>query len=50
MRAWVVVWNCCVVDLYSSAVDAEVVKRALETKGCRGATVTEARTVLVSTQ
>ena len=43
MRAWIVIWNCAVVGAYTSAVDAHVVLRALDAKGCRGGTVAEAR-------
>ena len=43
MRAWVVSWNCTVIGCYTSAVDAQVVVRSLETRGCNGSTVTEVR-------
>ena len=43
MRAWVVSWNCTVVGCYTSAVDAEVVVRTLEARGCHGGTVAEVR-------
>ena len=43
MRAWVVTWNCTVVGCYTSAVDAQVVGRALDARGCHGSTVAEVR-------
>ena len=43
MRVWVVSWNCTVIGCYTSAVDAQVVVRSLETRGCNGSTVVEVR-------
>ena len=43
MRVWVVCYHGGVVGCYSSAVDAQCVQRALEGRGCRGATVTVVR-------
>ena len=43
MRAWVVSWNCAAVGCCTSAVDAQVVVRSLETRGCHGSTVVEVR-------
>ena len=43
MKAWIVIWNCTVVGAYTSAVDAQVVLRALDATGCRGGTVAEVR-------
>ena len=43
MRAWVVSWNSTVIGCYTSAVDAQVVVRSLETRGCHGSAVAEVR-------
>ena len=39
MRVWVVCYNGSVIGCYSSPVDAQCVQRALEGRGCHGATV-----------
>ena len=38
-----VTWNCTVIGCYTSAVDAQVVGRALQARGCHGSTVAEVR-------
>ena len=40
MRVWVVCYHGSVCGCYSSAADAQCVQRALERRGCHGATVT----------
>jgi hypothetical protein len=39
MRVWVVCYHGSVIGCYSSPVDAQCVQRALEGRGCHGATV-----------
>ena len=39
MRVWVVCYHASVIGCYSSPVDAQCVQRALEGRGCHGATV-----------
>ena len=36
-------WNCTVIGCYTSAVDAQVVGRALDARGCHGSAVAEVR-------
>ena len=43
MRVWIVTWNGAVIGVYSSAVDAATVERALKTNGCHGSITTEVR-------
>ena len=43
MRVWVVCYHGSVIGCYSSPVDAQCVQRALEGRGCHGATVTVVR-------
>ena len=43
MRVWIVTWSGAVIGVYSSAVDAATVERALKTNGCHGSITTEVR-------
>eukprot|EP01044_Picomonas_judraskeda_P010515 COSAG03_NODE_1358_length_4263_cov_241.470221_5_plen_60_part_00 len=43
MRAWAVTYHGTIAGLYSSAVDAEVVLKALVARGCHGGLITELR-------
>ena len=48
MRAWVVSWNCTVIGCYTSAVDAQVVVRSLETRGCMNTETTTGKALLAN--